>query len=330
MDNLFSVRALTASVNLIKPAPTLILDRVFTRKLRQLTDRFAWDILSHSERVLKNIEVHEPAQVADNQSFKTVIAKAPRFAEKRLINASDLNAMRAFGEQANLELLMERIGREQMDMKRKIDLTREFMAAKALSGQVIDDTGTVLVDYNFSVAQKPSLTGTNLWTNAASDPLKNIRAWKKLVSQAAGNITKWVAFCGSDAMDALMANTQAMELLKYTQGGQLAENGRILAFGGVEIQEYYGSYLDNTGARQDLIPATHFVLVGLAEDGFAELTAPVVDFESEAGVGTGKPGEFFFSKSWKVDDPSGRWIKVEARPLPVILRPECIVYAKVV
>ncbi|OGG93586.1 MAG: hypothetical protein A2527_11810 [Candidatus Lambdaproteobacteria bacterium RIFOXYD2_FULL_50_16] len=330
MDNLFSTRALTAAVNLIKPAPTLILDQVFAKKKRQLTDRFAWDVKSHSERVLKNIEVHEPAQVADNSGFKTITCRAPRFAEKRLINAHDLNAMRAFGEQANVELLKERIGQEQVDMKRKIDLTREFMAAKALSGQVVDDAGTVLVDYNFAAGQTPILTGTNLWTDAASSPLKNIRAWKKLISQEAGNVPKFVAFCGSDAMDALMSNQSALEMLKYTQGAQLAEQGRVLTFGGAEIHEYYGSYVDANNVRQDLIPADHFVLVGLADDAFAELTAPVVDFESEAGVGSGKPGEFFFSKSWKMDDPSGRWVKVEARPLPVLHRPECVVYAKVV
>jgi hypothetical protein len=56
----------------------------------------------------------------------------------------------------------------------------------------------------------------------------------------------------------------------------------------------------------------------------------VIDEEAPQGVGNVGPGEMFFSKSWTEKDPSGRWIKVESRPLPVLQRPGAIVYAKVV
>jgi len=330
MDNLFQTRSLTAAVNLINPVPTIVLDQVFGRKLRQLSPRFAWDVQSVSDRVLKSISAAEPAQVAAMDGYNTITCDAPRFAEKRLITASDLSAMRGFGQAALPELLKERIGREQAQMRRKMDLTREFMAAKALTGQIIDDTGTVLVDYNFAASQTPVLTGTNLWTDAASDPLKNIRAWKKQIAQAMGNVSNWVAFAGSDAMDALLNNTKVLELIKYTQGGEVANDGRIANLGGVAVFEYFGSYVDAAGNRQDLIPADAFILVGQVDDAFAELFAPVVDFESEFGAGSGKPGEVFFAKSWKTDDPSGRWLKLEARPLPVLMRPDAIVHATVV
>jgi len=330
MDNIFQTRSLSAAINLIRPVPTVILDQVFNRKLRQLSPRFAWDIYGASERVLKSISANEPAQVTAQEGYQTVTCDAPRFAEKRLIAAHELASMRGFGQQALPALLKEHIGREQAQMRRKMDLTREFMAAKALSGQVVDDAGQVLVDYNFAAEQTPTLTGTDLWTDQASDPLKNIRAWKKQIAQSVGQVSKWVGFCGSAAMDALLDNGAVLELIKYTQGGEIASDGRIANLGGVAIYEYYGSYVDSTGTRQDLIPADRFVLVGVAEDGFAELYAPVVDFDSEFGAGQGKPGEVFSAKSWKTDDPSGRWLKVEARPLPVIMRPDSIIYAQVV
>ncbi len=330
MDQLFQTRAMAAAVNLLKPVPTLILDKVFGKKSRQLTDRFAWDIASQSERILRNIQVHEPAQMSDNQGRKTITCSAPRFSEKRLIAAGDLNAMRAFGLEGENTLLKERIGGEQAEMKRKIDLTREFMAAKALSGQIIDDSGTLLVDFNFAASQKPVLTGTSLWSDPLSNPIQDLRSWKKQISQAVGQVSSWVAFVGSQAMDALIANPSALELLKYTIGKELAVDGRMATLVGVELVEYLGSYLDTNGVRQDLIPPTHFILVGLSGDHAAELCAPVIDFDAEGGVGLGQPGDFFFSKSWNQEDPSGRWIKVEARPLPVLFRPECVVYAQVV
>lgn len=329
MDNIFQTRALTAAVNLIRPVHTPVLDLVFAKKSGQLTPHFAWDVHAASEKVLGNISALESASIADNTTYKTITCEAPRFAEKRLIAASDLSGMRAFGSTAASELLKERIGREQADMRRKIDLTREFMACKALSGQVLDAEGNVLVDYHFDAAQTPTLTGTDLWTDAGSDPIANIRAWKKAIAQT-GYVNRFVAFCGSDAMDAIMSHAGVLELLKYTQGSQIAEQGRVAQFMGVEIHEVLGSYIDNADVRQDMIPADRFIMVGLAEDAYIELFAPVVDLDVATGVGSGVAAEVFHSKAWVTEDPSGRWVKVEARPLPVLARPELILYAKVV
>lgn len=330
MDKVFTVTALTMAVNMMQPAKTPVLDKVFGRKKPQLTDQFAWEIKVSSERLMKNIRVSAEAEVRDGLGRKHVSCTAPRFSEKRFVGASDLNAMRAFGAAQSVQLLTERVGDEQFDMRQGVDLTREFMAVKALTGQVVDESGAVLVDYNFPAAQKPVLTGDALWTDADSDPVKNIRAWKKQTSQAAGLITGFYGFCGSAVMDALLDNSKALELMKYTAGRQIAEEGRITRLAGTEIEEYIGSYLDADGDRQDFIAEDAFVLVGVGPDTAAELYAPVVDLKAPTGVGKGKKAQVFFSKSWEVEDPSGRWIKVEARPLPVVFRPQAIICATVV
>lgn len=329
MDNIFKVIVLTAAVNAMRPVRTRVLDKVFGRKKRQLSDRFAWDIKSSDERLLKNIHVTDEAQVTNKTGRKTVTCEAPRFAEKRLISAADLNAARAFGSQAGTEMMKEKVADEQFDMRTDVDRTREFMAVKALSGTVVDEAGSTIVDYNFPAAQKPVLAGTAKWTDAASDPVKNIRAWKKLIANEV-NVDSWAAFCGDGAMDALINNDNARELLKYLAGQQMAEEGRIARMAGVDIEEYFGTYKNAAGARQEMIASNIFILVGLGPDTAAELYAPVVDLEAAGGVGSGQQASMFFSKSWPEKDPSGNWIKVESRPLPVIFRPQCIVYAQVI
>jgi len=330
MADQFTPRALTIAVNLIKPVKTRVLDKVFSRKKRQLTSTFEWDIKYSSEKLMGSISTSAEATVRGGIGRKNVTCSAPRFAEKELISAADIENMRAFGKLQYPELLKERIGEEQFDMRMNVDLTREYMAVKALSGQVIDKNGKTLVNYNLPAAHKPVLAGAALWTDASSDPVKNIRGWKKLIGQQAGTITGWAAFCGSGVMDALINNDNARELLKYTAGKQIAEEGRIAHLAGVDIDEYFGSYLDDSGDRQDMIPDDVFVLVGLGPDVAAELFAPVVDLKAATGVGKGKEAQIFFSKMWEVEDPSGQWIKVEARPLPVFFRPLCVVYAQVI
>jgi hypothetical protein len=213
-------------------------------------------------------------------------------------------------------------------MRGDVDRTREFMAIKCISGQVVDESGAVIVDYNFPAGQKPVLAGNAIWTDAASDPIKNIRAWKKYIGDRV-SVDRFVAICGSSAMDALIGNVNVGDKLKYAAGKQIAEEGRIAFLAGVQIEEYFGTYKDSSGAIQQMVPDDKFILVGIGADTAAELYAPVVDLEAEGGVGGGKEAEIFFSKSWEEKDPSGRWLKVESRPLPVLFQPECVIYADV-
>jgi len=327
MDQIFKTRVLTIAINKMRPFTTRALDLIFGRKKGQLSSLFAWDIKSSNERLLKNIRVSDAAQVTNGVKRKTVTCEAPRFAEKRFIGADKLDAARKAGE-TGVELMKEKIADEQFDMRGDVDRTREFMAVKCLSGQVVDEAGAVIVDYNFPAAQKPVLATGLKWNEGGVDPLPNLRAWKKYIG-ARVVVDKFVAICGSDTMDALIGNEAIGDKLKYAAGKQIAEEGRIAFLAGIQIEEYFGTYRDAAGVIQDMVPANAFILVGVGPDTAAELYAPVVDLDDDAGVGTGKDPNIFFSKSWDEKDPSGKWVKVEGRPLPVLFQPECVIFATV-
>lgn len=329
MDKLFRTRALTKAVNMIKPGPTRILDKVFKNKSRQMTSRFAWDIISGSDTLLDNLKVGDPASIETGTGLRTITCEAPRYAPKRFFSAADLDAIRQTGTQNSQALMSEKIAKNLRDMKSKVDRTREFQAAKAITGQIVDKNGVVLVDYNFTAAQKPVLTGTDLWTDAASDPLANIRTWQKQIVRLVGDV-EFFSFTNKGAMDALLNNSNARELMKYTIGDQLAKKGRIANLAGTEIEEYWGSYTTDAGVVTDMIPNDAFIMVGVSMDTAEELFAPVVDLDDPSGVGKNRPASMFFSKSWDQKDPSGRFVKVESRPLPVIYKPECIIWATVI
>ena len=85
--------------------------------------------------------------------------------------------------------------------------------------------------------------------------------------------------------------------------------------------EYTGSYLNAKGERKYYVDSDQYILVGTAPDLTDLPYAPIIDFEAPGGVGNPGAGQMWFSKSWEEKDPSGRWIKVEGRPLPVLQRP---------
>lgn len=330
MDDLFKVRVLTTAVNNLKAPKRTIFGALYADKMHMVeSDRIAFDIVSGSEGILQNVSVFAPATVTEKTGRKTVTVQAPRLAHKRFLSVAELNAVRAYGEQAALELMSSRVNRELTDMRNLIDRTLEYWAANTLQGRILDADGSVLVDYNMATEHKP--TASTLWTDGASDPIQDIRAWKRLIEQDhGGEIQRWIAFCGYSAMDALLKNSAVLDLLRYDSGRTIAETGDVERLAGCRISEVTGSYLDSTGARQYFVPADRFILVGYSDDAFDCPYAPVVDDDVPQGVGNLEPGQYLFSKSWQEKDPSGRWIKVESRPLPVLQRPGAVVYAKVV
>lgn len=336
MDDLFKIRVLTTAVNAMKNAPRKIYDRIFAGKEHlEPTDRLAVDVISGSEGILKNISVYAPAQVRDRTNRKTITMTAPRIAEKRFIPTADLNAMRAFGGQISVEMMKNRIAREQRDMRGETDRTLEFWAANALKGQILDaDLTTVLVDYNLDASHAPVLTGADLWTDAASNPIARIRALKQLINDDAGaTITGWLAFLGSGVMDALLAHDMVRDFLRYDRGSQIAESGRITRLAGVELIEDDESFVDDTGTRHRFIEDDEFLLIGECDQLVDVPYAPIVDSAAPGGVGnvdTNGGGVLFFSKSWKKEDPDGRWVKIETRPLPALQRPGAVVDATVI
>ena len=268
MDNLFKIRTLTAAVNAIKAPMRKVYNRIFAGfENMQPSDRLAFDVISGSEGLLGNISIFAPADVDDKTGRKTVTLTAPRIANKRLVATADLNAYRAFGE-AGVEMMKNRIAKEQKDMRNKHDRTLEFWAVNALKGKIYDvDLTTLLVDYNVAAGHVPTLTGTDLWTDAASDPVSSIRGFKKLIEDDCGTtIDAWVAFLGSGVMDALLGNQAVRELLKTDKGSQIAESGRIQRLADVELEEYSGSYIDSNGVRQRFIGDDEFLLVGICEE----------------------------------------------------------------
>ena len=336
MDNLLKIRVLTAAVNAMQSPGMVIYNRLFRPREHLVpSSLMALDIRAGSEKILKSISVSAEAVVTEKTNRKVITMKAPRLAEKRAISAADLEDIRKLGDQIRTESLSDRIRQELQDMRNEIDRTMEFWAAGAVKGKIYDaDLETVLVDYGLDTDHDITLSGTDLWTNASSKPVQRIRDFKKVIEDDAGtNITGWLGFCGSGVMDALLDHTKVRELLVFSKGKAMAEQGRVETLSEVELVEYNGSFLDDNGVRRRFVNEDELVLIGLCQDLVDAPFAPVVDFKAPGGVGNvdeNGRGVLFFSKSWETEDASARWIKVETRPLPVLQRPGAVVRATVI
>lgn len=328
IESVFETRNLVAAVNRLKPVRTPVLDKVFAVKDRSLSSNIQFDVETDAEGVQASVPSGSPARVVNKDGYDTVVVPAPRFPEKSFIKPGDLDRIRAMGSNAPM-MAAEMAGKILANLRARTDRTREFMAVKALSGVVVDGSNNQLVSFTFPDGHKPTLTAKNKWSDSESKPISDLRNWKKMITAATGGaVDIFYGFCAADVMDALLEHPKMLELFKNQMGQQLAEEGRIRRAAGVEIEEVLGSY-KTADARVDMMAAGYIAIVGVGYGNTAEGFAPPEDFKAPDGIGSGQLPDVFFAKSWEEEDPSVRWIKTEARPLPLIKRPGCIVYAKV-
>lgn len=336
MDSNFFIVALRKTVFEIQPQNTKLFDKYFRPNLSFAdSDKITFDIYEGSPGLLRNLSVFEPAQIIDKGNRKAVTVIAPRLAPKTFFAAAEFNRVATiasqFGPRKARETFQQKFERElQSSIMATIEMTLEFWASRALKGKIYDaDLSTVLVDYNMPSSHLP----TRDWTDTSSNPIEDIREWKALIEKdVKAPVVGYEAICGKKAMNALLKNETVLKLLQYQRGARMAEQGDVERLVGVTIEEYNATFTDNDGNSVPYIPENAFVLIAQLKtnDVFDCPYAPVIDLKAKGGVGSNQPmNDFIFRKVWEEEDPSGVWVKLETRPLPVVRRPAAIVYATV-
>ena len=334
MDELFSYRVLTAAVNQMKAPARKIFNRFFAPVAKGVpSGLIQFDVISGSEEVLGRIRLDEPSTFENNTHRVTKTLEAPKISNKRLILDSDIQDYRKIGSKMSVEMMKDRIAQEQLDMLNKHYRTLEFWSANALRGAIYDsDLSTVLVDYGLATTHTTDLTGTDLWSDTGSQPINKLRYLKKLIEDDCDTeIKSWVAYMGSEAMDALLEHADTKAWLDGTmEGVKVIEDGRIARIAGIELIEYNGSFLSGS-TRYRFIETDHMLLIGVC-DNMVECPYGTLAYKSApGGIGNQVNGQMamFFSDAEKKWDPDGMFIRVSARPVPVLKRPDAVWYAKV-
>lgn len=334
--NIYDYRSLTTAINALATPPSLILDKVFKVKNQNYSTVLEIDIEKASEykKLAPFVAPSQEGKVISKVAFSTKSVKFPRIRVKKQLSANELLAQREFGQSVYVGEETEqksaaeaKIAREQNHLKTIITKRIEWMAAKALSGGLTynDDDVNFSIDFGFSSAHKPVLSGANAWSGASSDIVGNIRAWKKLIAQDTG-LNADLAIAGSSAVECLLGNDDIRKMLHNAGMAvgqlQLDNTNYIGRLCGIDIYECDEQYFDGT-TNQPMIADNAFVLVAQNAK-FVQEYGLIEDLEAEARIGME-----FFSKLWFEKDPSAAWLLAESNPLPVVYQPDAVIYATV-
>lgn len=282
-----------------------------------------WDVITGSRQVAKPNVPNSEAHIVPHLGVSQESASFVYLREKKVFEPTTLHWIRTPGTLAakNAE---QAVLREIRDLNTRFDNFAEWMCWRALTGTLSFNYPDVQanVDYKIPASHKPTV-GVS-WATATPEQIRSdIIAWKRLISRD-GRVAATDAWATEVTINRIMRafnTSEGSNLLSDRMKDEFYKTSIIPGFLGLDWHVVESVYDTDQGVRTLFVPDDALFLTNLREGRAMELMeGPTADDEAPTGF-TGK-----FSKTWKEKDPSARQFLLEWHCLPVITRPEQIVY----
>ncbi|MFW5909196.1 MAG: major capsid protein [Thiohalospira sp.] len=339
MADLFETRTMLRMLEQMKPPKTFLRDMFFPQVRRSSGAKVDVDIRKGQRRLAPLVHPRHEGHKVESLGYTSQTIEPAYVKPKVGLDADEVVSIRNAGEnpytgESPAQRLAARVGEELADLDDTITRREEWMAAKALdageivlSGEGID----VTVSFGRSSSHNVSLSGTDAWDDADSDPEGDLRGWKRDIQQATGRNATDVVM-GADAFDAFLTNEEIKEKMD-TRRVDLGEirpeevpDGATyvghLRSAGLDLWTYDEWYVDpESGDEEPMIPAKKVWVISRRASNIRHYGA-IRDLQSLVPVER-------FPKSWETEDPSMRWMMVQSAPLLVTHEPDAVISAQV-
>lgn len=253
----------------------------------------------------------------------------PHIALEDTILADEIQNVRAFGSESQLESIEQVIQFRLAEMAQKHDATLEHMRIGAIKGQILDaDGATILYDLfdEFGVSQHSEIDFDLDNAAPAEGVIKkkchDVR--RKIEDELGAQPYDHVhALCGSAFFDDLITHKEVKEAYERYMDGLFLRQGQArgsFEYAGIVFEEYRGKVgtVDYTDANK-----AHFFPVGVPGL-FRQYNAPADFVETANTIGLPR-----YAKQ-AVDQEFARWVKLhtQSNPLPICTRPRTLIKAK--
>lgn len=177
------------------------------------------------------------------RDFRTV-----RIAKSDTLYAHELQNIRGFGQESELQQVQEEINRRQADLRDDMELTHEHMRLGAVQGILLDADGSVIRNWfdEFGITQptEQNFALTTDTTDVRGKCQAIIRAMRRASKGAWLPSTQVHALCGDSFFDKLIAHDHVRDTyLSWAQAQELRDNlaFQSFPFGGIMFHNYRGT-----------------------------------------------------------------------------------------
>lgn len=338
--DIYKTRFMLAALMQMLPVRTFLMDLFFTKLPPVLTETVDIDIIKGKRRLAPMQSPVIEGKVVEKLGFTTNSYK-PAYVKPKMVDTAHQFLDRQAGETVySAKSLQDRAGEALTEELATLDemITRreEWMAAQALTTGKISITGegvNYVVDFLMAATHIITLGVGDVWTNAASDPLEDLRTWRRLILKDSG-LQANVVVMASDVYDVFIKNsavTDALDL-RRVDNGQIDPS--ILADGaiyigyikdiGCDIYVYDEWYVPDDGSAALPMFPQKKVLMGSTRARCYMHYAAIQDLKVPGGASLER-----YPKTWDKEDPSMRFVQVQSAPLAGLHQPDGFVIARV-
>jgi hypothetical protein len=288
-----------------------------------------WDVIKGSRMIaspnVPNSEAHIVHRLGRSQESAAFVY----LREKKVFSPTTLHWLRTPGQlaQTNAELA---VLREINDLNQRFDNFAEYLCWQALTGALTLDFPDVQASVNYQFPTSHIVTSGNPWNTATPVQLvQDIRAWKRIIMRH-GRVPAKTAFATELTMAYIFDSFAAAGVANTFLGGTLLSDnmkdqyyreGTLPGFMGLDWTATEQVYENAAGNLQLFVPDNSLYIGNYDDQRPMELfIGPTADDEAPEQF-TGK-----YAKTWKEKDPSARQYLLEWNIMPVITRPEQMLY----
>ncbi len=274
--------------------------------------------------LLPTMPVGAPGSLGTQGKRKVRSFVIPHIPHDDVVLPEEVQGLRAFGSENDLEALSNLIAKKLQNMRNKHAITLEHLRMGALKGVILDADASTIYDLysEFGITQKT--VNFALTTNTTEVIGKVLEVKRHIEDNLRGEfMTGIMCLCSQGFFDALTTHPKVKEAYQRWQNGQIlfSDNRTNFSFGGVVFEEYRGQATDAAGTVRKFIAddEAHFFPLGTAST-FRSYFAPA-DFNETANT-LGLP---LYAKQAPRKFERGTDIHTQSNPLPICLRPEVLV-----
>ncbi|HPT26751.1 MAG TPA: major capsid protein [Bryobacteraceae bacterium] len=274
--------------------------------------------------LLPTMPVGAPASLGTQGKRKVRSFVIPHIPHDDVVLPEEVQGLRAFGSENDLEALSNLIARKLQNMRAKHAITLEHLRMGALKGVILDSDGSTLYDLYSEFGITAKSVSFALSTNTTEVLTKVLEVKRHIEDNLRGEFMSGIMCLSSQGFfDALTTHPKVKEAYSRWQNGQLlfTDNRTNFSFGGITFEEYRGQATDITGTVRKFIAddEAHFFPLGTAST-FRTFFAPA-DFNETANT-LGLP---LYAKQAPRKFERGTDLHTQSNPLPICLRPEVLV-----
>lgn len=341
--NIFETRTMLDAVEQMPRARRFLMDTFFNggNPLTFSTKTVDIDISKGKRRMAPFVHPRLPGSLVSRDGMRTD-TYAPPYVQPKLETTAELILKRGAGENPYASRpaavrAAERLGKDLSDLDDDVTRREEWMCAQALvTGQVpvVGEGVDEVVDFLMADDHKIVLDPLTKWSADGSDPIGNLRAWKRKISKDSGRSAN-VAVLSGAAVDAFQSNDMVMKMLSTRRVDmglivpqELPDGVTYLGYlndPGIDLYAYDEWFLDGEDVEQPMIPQGGLIL-GASNTRNAMLYGAIQDLDA---IESGLVEAARFPKTWVTPEPSARWLKLISAPLAGMLEPDAFIYAKV-